>query len=72
MSESSEHLVLKHLRPIRGRAGLIADDMKGVKLRLSSLESSLSLARREIIAGDEAGVRQQALHLHITVYYVRK
>lgn len=72
MSESSENLVLEHLRPIRGRADLIADDMKGVKLRLSSLESSLSLARREIIAGDETGAHQQALHLHITVYYVRK
>lgn len=60
MSESSENLVLEHLRPIRGRVDLMADDMKEVKLRLSSLESSLSLVRREIIAGDETGARQQA------------
>lgn len=59
MSESSESLVLEHLRHIRGRVDLIADDMKEVKLRLSSLESSLSLVRREIIAGDETGARQQ-------------
>ena len=60
MSESSENLVLEHLRHIRGRVDLIADDMKEVKFRLSSLESSLSLVRREIIVGDETGARQQA------------
>ncbi len=34
--------------------------MKKIKLRLSSVESSLSLVRREIIVGDETGARQQA------------
>jgi len=60
MSEATENLLLEHLRHIRGRVDLIADDMKEVKLRLSSLESSLSLVRREIIVGDETGARQQA------------
>jgi len=60
MREATENLVLEHLRHIRGRVDLIADDMKEVKLRLSSLESSLSLVRREIIVGDETGARQQA------------
>ncbi len=60
MSGANENLVLEHLRHIRGRVDLIADDMKEVKLRLSSLESSLSLVRREIIVGDETGARQQA------------
>jgi tetrahydromethanopterin S-methyltransferase subunit G len=60
MSEATENLVLEHLRHIRGRVDLISDDMKEVKLRLSSLESSLSLVRREIIVGDETGARQQA------------
>jgi len=55
-----ENLVLEHLRHIRGRVDLIADDIKEVKLRLSTLESSLSLVRREIIIGDETGARQQA------------
>ncbi|MGI0014463.1 MAG: hypothetical protein ACREBU_13635 [Nitrososphaera sp.] len=60
MTENVEDLVLEHLRHIRGRVDQIADDMKEVKLRLSTLESSMSLVRREIIIGDETGVRQQA------------
>ena len=60
MSENSQNLVLEYLRHIRGRVDLIADDMKEVKLRLSSLDNSLSLVRREIIVGDETGARQQA------------
>ena len=59
MSDNTEHLVLEHLWHIRGRVDLIADDMKEVKHGLSALESSLSLVRREIIVGDEAGARQQ-------------
>ena len=59
MSDNIDNLVLEHLRHIRGRVDLIADDMKEVKHRLSTLESSLSLVRREIIVGDETGARQQ-------------
>lgn len=59
MSDNSENLVLEHLRHIQGRVDLMADDMKEVKLRLSSIESSLSLVRREIIVGDETDARQQ-------------
>jgi tetrahydromethanopterin S-methyltransferase subunit G len=60
MTENVENLVLEHLRHIRGRVDQIADDMKDVKLRLSTLESSMSLVRREILIGDETGARQQA------------
>ena len=59
MTDNTKKLVLEHLRHIRGRVDLIADDMKEVKLRLSTLESSLSLVRREFIIGDETGARQQ-------------
>lgn len=59
MSDDNENLVLEHLRHIRGRVDLIADDMKEVKHRLSSLKSSLSLVRRETIIGDETDARQQ-------------
>jgi len=59
MGQINENLVLGHLRYIRGRVDLIAGDMKEVKLRLSSLESSLPLVRREIIVGDKTGARQQ-------------
>lgn len=59
MSDDNENLVLEHLRHIRGRVDLIAEDMKEVKHRLSSLESSLSLVRRETIIGDETDARQQ-------------
>ncbi len=57
MSDNSENLVLVYFRHIRGRVDLIADDMKEVKLRLSSIESSLSLVHREIIVGDETDAR---------------
>lgn len=60
MSDNPENLVLEHLRHIRGRVDQIADDMKEVKLPLLTLESSMSLVRREIIIGDETGARQQA------------
>jgi len=60
MTDDGENLVLEHLRHIRGRVDQIADDMKEVKHRLSTLESSMSLVRREIIIGDETGARQQA------------
>lgn len=60
MTDNTENLVLEYLRHIRGRFDLIADGMKEVKLRFSTLESSLSLVRREIIIGDETGTRQQA------------
>jgi archaellum component FlaC len=60
MTDNIENLVLEHLRHIHGRVDLIADDMKEIKHRLSTLESSLSLVRREIIIGDETGARQQA------------
>jgi tetrahydromethanopterin S-methyltransferase subunit G len=59
MTVNADNLVLEPLRHIRGRVDLIADDMKEVKLKLSTLESSLSLVRREIIIGDETGARQQ-------------
>ena len=58
MTDNTENLVLEHLRHIRGRVDLIADDMKEVKRRLSTLESGLSLVRREIIVGDETNARQ--------------
>jgi tetrahydromethanopterin S-methyltransferase subunit G len=60
MTENVENLVLEHLRHIRGRVDQIADDMKDVKLRLSTLESSMSLVRREILIGDETDARQRA------------
>ena len=60
MTDNIENLVLEHLRHIRGRVDLIADNMKKVKLRLSTIESSLSLVCREIIIGDETCARQQA------------
>jgi tetrahydromethanopterin S-methyltransferase subunit G len=61
MTDNTENLVFEHLRHIRGRVDLIADDMKEAKLRLSTLESSLSLVRREIIIGDETGARQASV-----------
>ncbi|SDW63228.1 hypothetical protein [Nitrosomonas communis] len=59
MTDITENLVLDCLQHILGRVDLIVDDMKEVKLRLSTLESSLSLASREII-GNETGAKQQA------------
>jgi len=59
MTDNTEKLVLEHLRHIRGHIDLIADDIKELKHRLSTLESCLSLVRRDIIIGDKTGARQQ-------------
>lgn len=59
MTENVENPVLAHLRHIRGRVDQIADDMRDVKLRFSTLESGQTLVRREILVGDETDARQQ-------------
>lgn len=59
MSDSPTNLVLEHLRHIRTRVDQIADDVVDVKHRLSSLESSMVLVRREVNVGDETDARQQ-------------
>lgn len=60
MPDNVDNLVLEHLRHIRGRVDQISDDMRDVKHRLSTLESSIGSVRREVLIGDETGARQQA------------
>ena len=59
MTESVENLVIEHLRHIRGRVDQIADDMSDLKQRMSGLETSMVLVKREVTAGDENGIRLQ-------------
>ena len=59
MTESTENLVIEHLRHIRGRVDRIAEDMSDLKLRMSSLESAMVGVKREVSAGDETNARQQ-------------
>ena len=59
MNENVENLVLEHLRHIRGRVDQIADDVGDLKQRMSGLESSMNLVRREVALGDETDARQQ-------------
>jgi outer membrane murein-binding lipoprotein Lpp len=60
MTETSDNLVLEHLRHIRGRVDQIAEDVTDLKHRMTSLEGSMSLVKREVAYGDEADARQQA------------
>jgi outer membrane murein-binding lipoprotein Lpp len=59
MTDSVESLVIEHLRHIRGRVDQIADDMTELKHRMSSLETSMVLVKREVAASDETDIRQQ-------------
>ena len=51
MTESVENLVLEHLRHIRAKVDHIANDMDDLKARMSSLESSMVLVKREVNQG---------------------
>ena len=52
MAENVENLVIEHLRHIRSRVDQIADDMSDLKRRMSSLETSMVLVKREVAASD--------------------
>lgn len=58
-TENLESLVLEHLRHIRARADQIADDISDLKHRMSGLEASMNLVKREVNLGDETNSRQQ-------------
>jgi outer membrane murein-binding lipoprotein Lpp len=60
MTADPESLVLEHLRHIRARVDQIAEDVTDLKHRMTSLESGMSLVRREVAFGDETDARQQA------------
>ena len=59
MTDAIENLIIDHLRHIRGRVDRIAEDMSELKLRMSGIETSMTLVKREITAGDETDARQQ-------------
>lgn len=59
MTADTENLGLEHLRHIRGRVDQIAEDVGDLKHRMTSLESTMSLVKREVALGDEADARQQ-------------
>ena len=59
MTDNIESLVLEHLRHIRGRVDQIADDVTDLKLRMSALDASMGLVKREVNLGDEVDARQQ-------------
>ena len=59
MTDNIESLVLEHLRHIRARVDQIADDVTDLKLRMSALDASMGLVKREVNLGDEVDARQQ-------------
>lgn len=59
MGDEIESLVLEHLRHIRGRVDQIAEDMGDLKRRMSGLEQSMNLVKREINLSEETDARQQ-------------
>ena len=52
MTESVENSVFEHLQHIRAKVAHIAGDMDDLKARMSSLESSMVLVKREVNHGD--------------------
>jgi hypothetical protein len=56
---TEDNLVLEPLRHIRGRVDQIAEDMTDLKQRMTSLEGSMSIVKREVAYGDETDARHQ-------------
>jgi hypothetical protein len=54
VTEKFLHLVLEHLRHIRGRVDEIAEDVKDVKRRLSDLENPASIIPEKDAGGDDS------------------
>lgn len=46
---TTENIVIEHLRHIRAKVDQIADDITDVKLRMSSLESSMVTVKHEFL-----------------------
>lgn len=59
MTDKTENLVLEHLRHIRGKVDHMSNGMDELKVRMSSLESSMVLVKREVNHGDEVDARLQ-------------
>ncbi|MEA3638730.1 MAG: hypothetical protein VBE63_02160 [Lamprobacter sp.] len=59
MSSTLDSLILEHLRHIRGRVDQIADDVSELKHRMTALEGTMGLVKREVAYGDETDARQQ-------------
>jgi outer membrane murein-binding lipoprotein Lpp len=57
--ENRESLALEHIRHIRGKVDQIADDIDDLKARISSLDTSMVVVKREVNLGDEVDARQQ-------------
>jgi len=60
MTAEIDHLILEHLKHIRGRIDALSDDMTEVKHRLNHLELAASRARADTAYTEEASARQQA------------
>jgi hypothetical protein len=56
MANTSDNLVLEHLRHIRSRVDLISDDMQTLTLRVGSIE--------RILAGHQVGEATQNIELN--------
>lgn len=59
MTDNLDSLILEHLRHIRSRVDEIAADMDDLKVRISSLDTSMLGVKREIVHGDEVDARLQ-------------
>jgi len=57
--EGPDRIVLRHLRNIDGKVDALRQDMRDVKLRLSSVESVVNAVRRNILALAEDNACQQ-------------
>lgn len=60
MTENINNLIIEHLRVIRADIGNIKDDMREVKHRLASLETSMAGVKRENVLLYETTATQHA------------
>jgi len=63
--EGPDNIVLRYLRNIDGKVDALRQDVRDVKLRLSSLESGVNGVRRDILALAEDNARQQVANDHL-------
>ena len=56
-----DSLVLEHLKHIRGKVDLIADDVKELKYRVTSIEGSLGSLKRDAASTQDDVYHQNAV-----------
>ncbi|MEM7017610.1 MAG: hypothetical protein AAF512_09785 [Pseudomonadota bacterium] len=60
MDNNNERIMVEHLRHIRGRVDQISSDMTELRHRITVLEHSMNIVKREVNLGSEVSTNQQS------------